>query len=285
MFRYYDLHRRTRSDDITMLFPGWRGKDEVVLVLAPHDDDAVLGPGFAVAAAQEHGAAVHVLVFHDGSAGYATDDERIGIVELRREETLRALARLDVPPRSIHRFELPDFTGPQFLGWRLPSGDLGVFGRLVPLARRIRATRLLIANGYREHIDHWGVHLAGLFFGPQAGDPVCGDWGAPCAIRSALVYSVWADFDPEDALLNRRDEKLRANRAVAAPPEVEQKIRAALAEWKSQAAIIDAVGQARDQRRLDDGHFLELYLALQPRPRLEYGPYLELVSKIDGEPK
>ena len=282
MFRYYDLNSRLRSDEIATLFPGWCN-DEVVLVLAPHDDDAVLGPGFAIAAAQACGAAVHVLIFHDGSAGYATDDQRSGIVKQRREETLRALRRLDVPAENIHRFEFPDFTGPQFLGWRLPSGDLGVFGRIVPLARRIRATRLLIANGYREHFDHWGVHLAGLFFGPQIGDPVCGDWGEPSAIRSALVYSVWADFDPEDALLAGRDAVLRANRAVAAPPEVEQRIRTALGEWKSQASIIDAVGQTRDQRRLEDGHYLELYLALEPRPRLEYGPYLDLVRKIDGQ--
>ena len=50
-FRFYDLRAGRGSRDIDLLFPGWSPGDERVLVLSPHDDDALLGAGYALAAA------------------------------------------------------------------------------------------------------------------------------------------------------------------------------------------------------------------------------------------
>ena len=49
IFSYYDLQRQRRSKDINLVFPDWKEGDERVVVLCPHDDDGLLGAGYAVA--------------------------------------------------------------------------------------------------------------------------------------------------------------------------------------------------------------------------------------------
>lgn len=66
------------------------------------------------------------------------------------------------------------------------------------------------------------AHLIGAFDGPQVGDPVLADWGLAEPVRSTLIYSVWADFSPDDALVARADTRLRANRALLARVEIEE---------------------------------------------------------------
>ena len=49
-FTYCDTNTKTVSPDIDLLFPGF-GTDEVLVVMSPHDDDAIIGAGYAMLAA------------------------------------------------------------------------------------------------------------------------------------------------------------------------------------------------------------------------------------------
>ncbi len=278
-FIYYDLRQRVGRRDIGLLFPGWREGDERVMVLSPHDDDAMLGAGYAMAACRAHGAPVYVGILCDGSAGYSRVEDKDTIVEVRRGESLRAYARVGVPAERVHYFGFPDFSLVSRIGWKLPDGSEGALRPLVALLRELAITRLLIPNGYREHVDHEAAYDIGRYDGVQAGDPVGVDWGAPSAVRSTLQYAVWGDLAPEDALLHGAPPDIRANRALVAPPAVEEEIAVALAEWKSQALIIDDLIEQRRERDCGLG-LAEVYIALDPRPRLDYGPYTRLLPTL-----
>ena len=284
-FRFADLRRRLLSDDIGLLFPGWQAEDERLLVLCPHDDDGVLGAGYAILAAQERGAEAHLAVFCDGWAGYSRPEEASTIVARRRQETVAAYALMGIPAERIHRLDYPDFAVWPWLGWRLPTGQEGISAQLVPLMRRLRVTRLLLPNGYREHQDHEATFRAGAYDGPQVGDAVLGEVGLAPPIRSYLQYAVWADFDPEDALVAGEPSCLRANRAIVAPATIEERIEEAVAAFASQRQVIAGVMETRRRHRVCGGRALELFLAFDPRPLLDYRPYHALLAEIDQGPR
>jgi LmbE family N-acetylglucosaminyl deacetylase len=281
-FTYYDLRRQTRSTDIDLLFPGWHGEEECLAVLSPHDDDALLGAGYAILAALAAGARVYVIIFCDGRAGYSTPDERTTIVARRRAETEAAYRALGLPDGNVLRFDYPDFSVSPYLGWLLPWGEEGTIGRDIRTLRELGITRLLLPNGYREHIDHEAVYRAGAFDGPQVGDPILADWGLAPAIRGFLIYPVWGDFSPEDALVAGSPANLRGNRAIAAPAEVETQVARALRAFASQGRIIEGLLAARAARRVD-GRTIEVYQAFDPRPALDYAPYRQAILQIDSD--
>ena len=182
-YRFYDLRAGRGGEEIDILFPGWQAGDERLMVLSPHDDDALLGAGYAISAALAHGAEAHVCIYCDGSAGYSVPEDRERIVAVRREETYTAYGLLGLGPEHVHRLELPDFSANQYLGWKLASGGYGVLQTLLPLMRRLRVTRLFVPNGYREHLDHEATYDSGRYDGVQVGDPVLVDLGARGAGR------------------------------------------------------------------------------------------------------
>ena len=234
-FVYYDFRRRIRSEDIGLLFPGWEGAKERVLILCPHDDDGVLGAGYALLAAQDAGAQVHVAIFCDGWAGYSRPEEAATIVERRRAETVTAYRMLGLVEDRIHRFDYPDFSLWPWLGWRLPGGQEGTDARVLPVLRRLAPTRLLVPNGYREHIDHEATYRVGTYDGTQVGDAILAQLGTAEPIRSYLQYAVWGDFAPEDGLV-AGTPAVRANRAILAPQETEvlfETLRSMTAQGKS----------------------------------------------------
>jgi hypothetical protein len=275
MFRYLDLSAGQEFKSPEPLFPGWSPDKERVAVFSPHDDDALLGAGYLILAMLAEGAAVDLIIFCDGRAGYSRPEARESIIVRRGQETRKAYQRLGLPPEAIQRLDLPDFSVPHYLGWKLPAGGEGLFARLIPLLRRLRPTRLCLPNGWREHLDHTGVYQAGVFFGPQVGDAILADWGQAPAVRSVLVYSVWGDFPPAAA----GSRELRADRAILAPAEVEERVRQCLQDFASQAEVLAPLVQARSLR-LDQGRALELYQTLDPRPALDYRPYWPRVRAL-----
>ncbi len=278
---YYDLRAGTRSRDISLLFPGWKAGDEQVAIVSPHDDDAALGAGYLALAAQEAGGQVWVLICCDGSGGYSTPEERDTIVAVRRQETVAAHEELGIPAERIVRLDAPDFSLLSRLGWKLPAGGEGADAACLRALRRMGVTRLLVPNGYREHIDHTAAYLLGAFDGPQVGDPVLADWGQTAPVRTTLVYSVWGDFSPEDALIAGASSRLRANRALVAPPEMEERVAASIRAFRSQARIIEGL-LAERRGRFFDGGAVELYQAFDARPSLDYAPYHQRLREISG---
>ncbi len=286
-FRYYDLQTRQFSNHIDLLFPGWESSAEMVVILAPHDDDGILGPGYLIRAVLANEGRVAVIIFHDGSAGYSDPAIKDSIVQQRQEETIQAFTQLGVESSMVYRLEYPDFSGIHHLGWQLPAGILGAFRPLITRLRALRTTRLVFANDFREHIDHTAVALAGFFDGPQVGDPVVVDWGSPSEIKTFLQYSVWAQFNPLDAQLTGRDLRVRANWAIVVPEATELLLQQALRCWASQQVIIEGILANRRERLLpgDPARYMELFLAVDPRPKLDYGPYKRLIGDIEAGAK
>ncbi len=278
-FTYYDLRRRKRSEDISLLFPDWRPGDEQIAVLSPHDDDAALGAGYILQAAQVNGAEVYIFIFCNGCAGYSFPEEKETIVATRQQETIASCAVLDIPEDHIVRFDYPDFSLMPNLGWRMPWNATGTMEYHLRALRDRRITRILVPNGYREHIDHEATYRAGAYDGPQVGDPVLADWGLTPAIRSTIQYAVWGDFSPEDALVNAEPVTLRANRAIVTTPSVEERVREAIRAFRSQGQIIEGLIAARQGRQFD-GRYLELYLDFDARPALDYRPYHNFIADI-----
>jgi len=279
-FAYYDLAARKRGGEIGLLMPGWRAGDERVAIFSPHDDDAVLGAGVAALAAQANGAEVHVFVFCDGRAGYSRPQEKATIVERRRAETEAAYGVLGVGGDRIVRFEYPDFSVPAHIGWVMPWGEEGSFARTIPMMRERRITRVVVPNGYREHVDHEAVCRIGAYDGPQVGDSILAEWGEADAVRSYLEYAVWGDFSPEDALVAGRSAGLRGNVVVRAPRAAEELLREAIRRFESQERVIEGIMRARDDKRVGED-VIEAYLRFDARPPLCYGPYKDVVAEMD----
>lgn len=276
----FDVDRRTWGG-LDVLFPDWAGGDERVMVYSPHDDDAILGAGYAMRAAMDAGAEVHVVIVCDGACGYSTPEEKEGIVARRRAETLDCYRAFGIPGDRVLFLSYPDFSAIQYVGRILDPAREGHFRATITELRRRRITRILAPNHYHEHIDHLAAYLMAAFDSPQAGDAHSVDWAEPYPVRSTAQYSVWAEFDPEDALVRGRgDRGLRADVVLAASSEVEDEVMRGIGRYPSQAAIIASLVEQRRGRLLKDGRFIELYRRFDPRPKLDFAPYKRLIEGV-----
>ena len=93
-FTYCDTNTGAVTQDINLLFPDF-GKGEVLAVMSPHDDDAIIGAGYAMLAAQQAGADVYVVIFCRGDAGYSTVEEKETIYQTTLDALKTALPVLD----------------------------------------------------------------------------------------------------------------------------------------------------------------------------------------------
>lgn len=286
---FYDLNSRVKSSSIDLLFPNWENGKENVVFLSPHDDDVILGAGYVLEACLKNHANIKIIIFNDGSAGYSDPSLKNEIFSIRKQETIEAFNVFGIGDEDIVRFEIPDFSGIHYLGWKLPwseseeKAEEGVFSRMISILRGFKTTRLLFPNGYREHVDHTAVYLSAIFDGPQVGDTVLIDRGSPSKIKDFMQYSVWSKFSPSDSLIHRRKSDIRANRAIVAEETTEQKIIESLKHFKSQEQIISYILDVRKERKLAEmTKYIELYLQMDPRPRFDYDPYKRLILDIDG---
>lgn len=279
-FTYIDTNTRAVSQDLSAIFPGWEGAKERLLVYSPHDDDAILGAGYAMRAAMEDGAEVHIFIVCSGNAGYSTPADKDTIVETRKRETLACYKAFGIPEDHIVFLNFSDFSAIQYVGWNIAPNREGHFRRTITELRTRKITRILAPNHYREHIDHVAAAMMASYDAPQSGDAFSVDWAEPHPVKSVAQYSVWADLDPEDALLSKRPCDVRANVVMAAAPEVESAVHEGIRAYVSQEAIIAGLVEQRKDRMLPDGRFLEIYLRFDPRPKLNFAPYKHLLSEI-----
>ena len=156
----------------------------------------------------------------------------------------------------------------------------GHFRRSVTEIRKRRITRMLVPNHYREHVDHIAAYMMGAYDAPQVGDAHTVDWAEPHAVISTAQYSVWAELDPEDALLHHRDPKLRGDTVLIANGEVEREVQEGLEKFVSQTEIIADLMIQRKMRRLADGRYIEVYLRIDPRPKLDFEPYKRFIENL-----
>lgn len=278
-YTYYDTNTREKSHAISALFPDF-GENEVLAVMSPHDDDAVIGAGYAMLAAQDAGAEVYVVIFCRGDAGYSTVEEKSTIEAVRERETFDCYERLGIPRDHILRMNFPDFSAIGHIGWELSTGNAGDMPVILKFLREKKVTRVMIPNHYHEHIDHLATYLMSSFDVPQSGDAALVDYGVPHGVKSTLQYSVWADLDPEDALVSGRTSDLRANRILLADRSVEETIDRAIEAYVSQTEIIKSLVAARKERRTEDGRFIEVYISFDCRPKINFKPYLDWIENF-----
>jgi len=282
-FRYYDLRKRICSSDINLLFPDWERGKERLAVFGAHDDDPLLGAGYAMSAAMENGADIYAVIFCSGDCGYSVPEQKDGIVEIRRKENKNAFLKFGLTEDKIIRFEYPDFSLWQFKGMQLQTGESGLMPKVIEFIRNNGITRAMIPNDYREHTDHTAVYEACMYDLVQCGDSVVSDIGKRLQhVKSYLQYSVWADFSPGDAMASgEKNPVIRANRAITCPESVEEHIHNALKEYFSQEQIIKGLMEHRKMRQTKAGR-MELYIELDPRPKLDFSPYASLIEDIGG---
>lgn len=278
-FSYYNLRARLKSDHIGLLFPGWEAGNERVAVICPHDDDGLLGAGYAILAALTNEAEIYPFILCNGCAGYSTPEEKENIVERRKDETVRAYQALGISANNIIRFDYPDFSLLPNIGWLMPWGKEGTFPHSLQIMRELRISRLLVPNGYREHIDHEAAYRIAAYDGPQVGDNILADWGGAPPIKTFLQYAVWGDFSPEDAVVTNSDLTLRGNRAILARLGVEETVQKGIREFRSQERVVEGLIEARKGKRRGE-RVIEVYLAFDPRPALDYAPYHETIAAI-----
>lgn len=269
---HVDFRRLLRSESLDLLFPGWE-KGESIAFLSPHDDDILLGAGYILCSTIQNGGIPHVFIFSGGDAGYSIPEEKNSIVERRKEEAVRAYIALGVSKENIHFFGLTDFSVMPYVNRHPPSGR-GIFEDLVRMFRGKKISRVVFSSGYFENWDHSAVFNIGMYVVPQAGDAVLADLGKTHPVKTFLIYSVWADFEP------REDERtcIRADYGVLAGEKQEAKVMEAIDIFSSQRAIIEDIVSHRKRRRTSEG-YLELYKDAGLRQPIEYAPYFSLLRK------
>ena len=278
-YTYFDTNTKNVTNDINQIFPDF-GENEVLAVMSPHDDDAIIGAGYAMLAAKDAGADVYVVIFCRGDAGYSTVEEKATIEAVREKETFDCYERLGIPRDHILRMNFPDFSAISHVGWELATEKPGDMPVILRFLREKKVTRVMIPNHYHEHIDHFATYMMSSFDTPQAGDAALVDHGTPHAVKSTLQYSVWADLDPEDAMVNGRPSTLRANRILLVDKSVEEKIDDAIGAYVSQTEIIRGLVESRKERQTKDGKFVEVYIAFDCRPKISFKPYIDWIENL-----
>jgi len=273
-FTFLDTNTKKKTESLDVLFPGWDGPNERVMVYCGHDDDAILGASYLIQAAIADGAQVYVTIACNGHCGYSTPEEKDTIVDIRREEAYHGYEILGVPRDHILRLELPDFSAASYVGLFLDETKReGHFRKTITNLRKHKITRILTTNPYHEHSDHTAAYLMGAYDAPQAGDAHSVDWAEPYPVKSVAMYSCWAEFAPEDAMVNGRDIDVRANVVVAVDPQIEEKFIESISAFASQVAITEDLRAQRARRKLPDGRYLECYIKYDPRPKFNFDPY------------
>jgi LmbE family N-acetylglucosaminyl deacetylase len=180
----------------------------VPLVVAPHPDDEVLGPGGLLARV----GAAEVLAVTDGEASHPGSAvlDRETLRGIRPLETERALRLLGLPGTTVHRLGQPD-------------GGIDEAALRVALRALLRPGRWCLATWRGDgHPDHEAVG--------RAAAAACADTGA-----RLLEYPVWAWHwaDPADPRLPWR----RAHR-VTLPARVRAAKNTAMGAYRSQIAAL-----------------------------------------------
>ena len=212
------------------------------LFVAPHDDDLCLGAGLWMQAAMLAGVNVQVLVVTDGRMGYCTPEQRDGISEIRRRETLESFAHLGIGPERVHYVGYPDGGLYTLRGRRKAErgevdieGYMGLQNAFTYHLRKHRTTRLFLPTGADLHPDHQIVHNEMMICIFHAAGQIWPELGAPLAdVPKVYELAVYCDF-PEPPQLQ-----------VAAERDAFEKKLASIAAYQSQLQIERLINIIRD---------------------------------------
>ena len=132
--------------------------ETVTLVIAPHQDDEVLGCGGLIARKRLEGFPVHVVFITDGGASHPDHPAltKTAVAARRETEARAALRKLGVETPAIHFLGAQDGT----LAWQTPEQASEVAGRLRELIARMKPDEIFAAyrkDGSSEHEAAFGL--------------------------------------------------------------------------------------------------------------------------------
>jgi LmbE family N-acetylglucosaminyl deacetylase len=187
-----------------------------LVVVAPHPDDEVLACGALLQRHGERGGETCIVAVTDGEASHPglSAQERAGLAQQRRQERLRGLACMGLPPTAVRRLGLPD-----------GAVDAHATQLTADLLALLRPQDVLVSTWAHDgHPDH---EATGRVCRRLSRDIGCGFLAAP-------VW-MWHWARPDDPLVPWR----RLRGLQVAGPALERK-QAALSAHRSQLAQRDA---------------------------------------------
>ena len=167
------------------------------LVIAPHDDDTMLGAGGAIAAAVAAGIEVHVCTVTDGRMGWWQPEDAANLVTTRQEELRASLDVLGVPSERQHELQMPDGSLNQWQGCRPDSDGSGLGRLLVRLLRQIAPNTVFVCTDADLHPDHRIVSTETTMACCWAASQIWAELGTPIADPTIWHYAVYCAF-PKD---------------------------------------------------------------------------------------
>jgi len=131
-----------RGRDVTESISGER-----VLVIAPHEDDEVLGAGVTVLRLVERGKTVHITVVTDGRNSHTSPKiSKDELAAMRKQEMIHACGLLGVPPDRVYFGPCED----RFVGDQMDKAE----SFLRDLIQRIQPDLVISPSGIDRHFDH-----------------------------------------------------------------------------------------------------------------------------------
>lgn len=195
---------------------------EVVLAMAPHPDDEVLGCGGSIARHIEVGRQVFVVYLSSGEHGSA-DCPPAELGPLREQEAAEAVGVLGVPDANLRFLRFPD-------GGINPGAPEQV-GAVTATLRELRPDLLYLPHPDDASFDHRAAFTLCWRAATMAGSRNLPRWGTrPHWVTAILGYEVWSPIS-QPAYLEDISEVL------------ERKL-AALACYQSQSSAAKGDGQA-----------------------------------------
>jgi LmbE family N-acetylglucosaminyl deacetylase len=244
-YKRIDEGRARPAADLTEMLGRPSGaREPSLLLISPHDDDALVGAGLLILAAAAAGLPTDLAVVTDGAMGYCRLEQRETIRHIRREETFAAYASLGLEASRIHWLGLPDgdlphWQGRRFVGEdaRVPGAYCGASGlqnAFCYLLRRVRPTHVVLPTAADLHPDHRVTHSELMISCFHAGGAIWPELGEPLeAVPAIHEMAVYCNFPSPPQL------QLRADLAA-----LERKL-AALACFASQEQIGELIEAVR----------------------------------------
>ncbi len=223
-----------KSTEPSEIFPNWKGEKESWVIVAPHDDDAVIGGGLLWQKAMEANIDLHLLITTDGQMGYCKPEDKDTIQDTRHQETIKSCKILEMD--KLHWLNFPDCSLHLWGGRKkAKDGDpcsivkyTGLQNAYTFYFRKWKPTRVFLPTGNDLHPDHKVVYQETLISIFHAAGDIWPELGQPTeSVPNVYEMAIYCDFPEEPNLKivgseEHLNKKLEAIKAYESQKQIEQ---------------------------------------------------------------